>query len=526
MNKEKLALTIAIDFGSTNSAAYVCKNNTPTALANNDISGEYQFPSFVEYAKTGVVVGLTAKKNFGRDGKYVIGCVKRLLGKTFEEYSEIPDKTIFGCEVVRGPDGLPEFLVSSEEENIRKSCVEVASEIIKAIKHDADSFLDHKCKYAYLTYPVDYNDKQKEAIKQACNLAGLEVIGWIREPEAAAMSWCLRPDFKSDQFERYIIFDFGGGTLDVSCLSCFNGQTIFSHYSGDSMLGGNDVDSCLVTGIQALYKQWKHRDLINITNEKKKKRKVQRLRSICEDLKRSLSSESSVIADLSEVADGTDGDDTDLTINRNTFEYIIQQIFDKCMAIVDKVTEKEGWVPGAIRHVILVGGSSRIAAFRPRLQDKFKKARIPGVDVVNPYSCVAEGACRKMINDVFHLAKALVPLETSYGISGGDQVMILLRKGMCTPCDSANIFVKVVDTSSKKLVTTIYEYNGNVDTNQANLLIPVSQCFRKNTIEFDISSKESNIFELRMHLEYGGLMRITCLDYYDKSPVGDIDLSV
>ena len=292
------------------------------------------------------------------------------------------------------------------------------------------------------------------------------------------------------------------------------------------MLGGNDVDSCLVTGIQTLYNQWKHHDLIGKTNEKKRKRKIQRLRSICEDLKRTLSSESSVIADLSEVADGTNGDDTDLPISRNTFEYIIQQIFDKCMATVDKVTEKEGWAPGAIRHVILVGGSSRIAAFRQLLQNKFKKARIPSVDVVNPYSCVAEGACRKMINDVNHVANALIPLETSYGISGGDQVMILLRKGMHTPCDSANIFVKVVDTSSKKLVTTIYEYNGSIDTNQANLLIPINQCFRKETIEFDISKTESNIFELHMHLEHGGSMRITCLDYYDRILVDEIDLTV
>ena len=523
MDEEKLKSTIAIDFGSTNSAAYVCKNNTPTALACNDVSGEFQFPSFVEYTKSGAVVGLTAKRNFGKDKKYVVACVKRLLGKTYEEYLQIPDKTIFGCDVVRSSGGLPEFLVSSAEENIRKSCVEVASEIFKAIKGDADNFLDRNCEYAYLTYPVDYNDNQKEAIKQACNLAGLEVIGWIREPEAAAMSWCLHPDFRSEQFEKYIIFDFGGGTLDVSCLSCFRDQTKFSHSKGDAMLGGNDVDTCLVVGIQNEYKQLKGHDLIRTQNERRKWRKFQLLRALCEDMKRSLSSEISVTVDFTDIVDAGDVDDQ--VISRVDFERIINLIVRRCMEVVDKVTEVDGWSAGAIRHVILVGGSSRICIFRQCLQEKFMMARIPSFDVVNPYSCVAEGACRKMINDVYHTANASSVLESSYGISGGDQVMILLRKGIFTPCDSANIFVKTID-NSKKLVTTVYEYKGDINANQAKLLIPINQCFRKENIEFDISTTNSNIFEIHMHLEPGGIMRITCLNYYDKTSIGQKYINV
>ena len=208
--------TIAIDFGSTNSAVFVFRYGRCEQLANNDTTGEYQFPSFVEYTKSSVVTGLSAKRNMGRTKHYVVACVKRLIGLTYDEYEKLENKDIFGCEVVRGEDGYPRFIVSDSGRQV--GCIEVASELFKTIKREADSYCDHPITSVYLTVPVLYNEAQTVAIKEASRLAGLEIVRTMDEPTAAALAWCMDHPTEVPPKDRMLIFDFGGGTFDVSCL--------------------------------------------------------------------------------------------------------------------------------------------------------------------------------------------------------------------------------------------------------------------------------------------------------------------
>lgn len=500
--------TIAIDFGSTNSAAYVCKGGYPTALANNDSSGEYQFPSFVEYTSDSVVVGLHAKRQFGKENKYVVACVKRLIGKTFDDYLAFQEKSIFGCEVIRGDDNSPRFVVSESGQS--KTCEEVASEIFRKIKHDADAFTGKTCNYAYLTYPVDYNDIQKKAIEKACNMAGLKVKGWLQEPDAAALSWTLRSEFTGRGFERFVIFDFGGGTLDVSCLSCNNGVATFSHNVGNATLGGNDVDTVLMEYCVQIYKKENGKDLILGKDEKRRMKKLLKLRSMCEDVKRSLSSTQASEIDFSEI---TLHDEKPLTLTTTAFNRVIKNILDQCMKCVDEATKRDEWGPGTIRHVILVGGSSRICEIRNILRNKFVHADIPDITVVNPYSCVAEGACRKMMMDASgQIGNAMKTLNQSYGISGGDQVLLLLRKNMIVPCISATIRVQVTDPRADKLVTTVYAYSGDVNSQETRIMKQINECSEKGAISFDIPTSGNKYFELQMQMGFNETVQVTCRD--------------
>ena len=500
--------TIAIDFGSTNSAAYVCKGGNPTALASNDRSGEYQFPSFVEYTNDSAVVGLSAKKHFGMEKKYVVACVKRLLGKTFDDYLAFPDKSIFGCEVIRGDDNSPRFVVS--DSGLSKTCEEVASEIFRKIKHDADAFTGKTCNYAYLTYPVDYNDIQKKAIEKACNLAGLKVRGWLQEPDAAALSWTLRSEINGRGFERFIIFDFGGGTLDVSCLSCNNGVATFSHNVGNATLGGNDVDTVLMEYCINFYRRENGEDLILGKDEKKRMKKLLKLRSMCEDVKRSLSSSQTGEIDFSEINPHA-GEPFILTTI--AFNRVVKDILDQCMKCVDEATKHDEWGPGTIRHVILVGGSSLICEIRNILRNKFVHAEIPDITVVNPYSCVAEGACRKMMMDASgQIGNAMKRLGQSYGISGGNQVLLLLRKNMIVPCISGKIRVQVTDPTANKLVTTVYAYSGDVNSQETRIMKQIAECSEKGVISFDIPTNGSKYFELQMQMGFNETVQVTCRD--------------
>ena len=178
-----LESTLAIDFGTTNSVVFVHKSGkleaVPAGTYNTDRNqqGSTLFPSFVEYSKNGVVVGSAAKKNLGRSKKYVVAAVKRIIGLSYAEYEKLQDKSIFGCEVIKGQDGYPRFIIDADGNT--KTPVEVASEIFKVLKKAADDYTNRNYTKAYVTAPANFKDHQCRAIKEAAKLAGLEVLKLI-----------------------------------------------------------------------------------------------------------------------------------------------------------------------------------------------------------------------------------------------------------------------------------------------------------------------------------------------------------
>ena len=159
--------TLAIDFGTSNSSVYLLKQKEEMLPDEN---GNYLFPSYIEYTQRVVAVGSVARRNLGRTGHFVVACVKRLLGLTYEEYEKIEEKGLFGCEVVRGDDGYPRLVVSKDGKQV--TCEEAASELFRAMKKRADTF-NSPCVYdqCYLTVPANYKDAQCRAITRAAELA-------------------------------------------------------------------------------------------------------------------------------------------------------------------------------------------------------------------------------------------------------------------------------------------------------------------------------------------------------------------
>ena len=212
---------LAIDFGTTNSTACVYKDGERIQLWNNQNSGEMVFPSFVDYSDKGVEVGHEAKLNMGRPGHFVVSCVKRLIGLRYDEYLKMEKKDIFGCEVVRGDDGYPYFVVS-EDGSKRVSCIDVACELFKWIKESADKIVERTFSKAYIGRPANFLDHQVKAIRAAARKAGLNIDKMITEPTAAGLSWCktavkgLFPTLKKDT--NVLVVDFGGRTLDFSVI--------------------------------------------------------------------------------------------------------------------------------------------------------------------------------------------------------------------------------------------------------------------------------------------------------------------
>ena len=282
---------VVIDFGSTNSVAVLCKRHENGKLDDihledsNDSQGFHNFPSVVAYSNEAVYAGNTAKKfisKLHRNKKVrVVKFVKRIIGLTYEEYLNLENKDIFGCEVFER-NGKPYFRVYENDE-VGKSGEEVASEIFKLIKEAADQRNERSVTNCYVTVPANYNDRQREAIINAATMAGFQVQGLYHEPTAAAMCSCLADSSDLSVMEsghKILVFDFGGGTLDISVIE-YKKKTEFKVLSvgGNVRLGGSDIDTAI-----ANYFIKKYSDIIPASIQPGGKKYGQFL-SLCEEAK-------------------------------------------------------------------------------------------------------------------------------------------------------------------------------------------------------------------------------------------------
>ena len=238
--------TIVIVFDITNSVVYYNKDNTMEHVP----AGHYgmnqataMFPSYVEYTKSGIVVGKDAKNDFGKKNKFVVAVAKGIIRQTYEEYEKMKDKSIFGCEVVRGDDGYPYFIVS--EDGKRVTPIEVASELFKVMKQEADASATTKFTQAYVIVAATLKDQQCKAIKKAAELAGLKVLKLVTEPIASVMPWFLSNILKVG--DSMMVYDFGGSTHGVSLIQ-YKGDMEFvvGAVDGNPNLGGNDIDNAIL----------------------------------------------------------------------------------------------------------------------------------------------------------------------------------------------------------------------------------------------------------------------------------------
>ena len=501
---------LAIDFGTSNSVAYLFKNGTPQIVNDDTTTGLTSFPSLVAYDK-GKVYTCNAAKNGRKDGRYeyVVSCVKRLIGLSYDEYLHLPDQTVFGCEVKKGSDEKPCFVVSAD--GMEKDCIEVASELFNTIKKSAMRMNNHEeIDECYVTVPANYKDHQREAIMKAAQRAGLKVMSVVPEPTAAAMSWCFENKNSIGIGEKMLVFDFGGGTLDISVIE-YEGKGKFKVCAtdGDARLGGSDVDMEVANLVIGMVRNQENERFNPLRNKKKRTRFL----AECEETKIGLSSSSDLDFNLSDY-----GLEEDYRITQNQLQSIVDKTLkNRFEACLNRILVGPNLYRGVIKYVFLVGGSTRLKAVQNYMHSYFH-CIFPSV---NPDSCVAEGALAiaRSQNDHTYGGSVVEIIPFSYGLLCSDnKVVMLLNKDTRIPCESARLSFNNSEDYVSHIKSRIYQWNGR-EADNGRTIRPVNECTFIKEYQFENPNpkpKGKQQFDIIFKLAVGGTLEVFCIDHATK----------
>jgi heat shock 70kDa protein 1/2/6/8 len=370
---------IGIDLGTTYSCVGVWQNGRPEIIANDQ--GNRTTPSYVSFTDKERFIGDAAKNQASRNPKNTVFDAKRLIGRKFSESVIQKDMKHWPFKVKRGTGDKPVITVEYKGEEKDFSAEQISSMILTKMKETAENYVGCEVSDAVITVPAYFNDSQRQATKDAGKIAGLNVLRVINEPTAAAIAYGLD---KMGQGERNVlVFDLGGGTFDVSLLVIDDGMFEVKATSGDTHLGGEDLDSKLVEYcLEQFIKKNKGAEGI-----KKSDRALRRLRTACERAKRTLSSATNAALEIDSLFDGID---FTTTLTRAKFENLCQAEFQRCMKPVENVLRDSKFSKSDIHDIVLVGGSTRIPKVQKLLSNYFG-GKEPKKDI-NPDEAVAYGA--------------------------------------------------------------------------------------------------------------------------------------
>jgi molecular chaperone DnaK len=365
---------IGIDLGTTNSVVAVMEGGEPTVITNPE--GGRTTPSVVAFTKTGErLVGQVAKRQAITNPDNTVYSIKRFVGRRFDEVqSEI--KTV-PFRVISGPHGDARVVAQGKE----YTPPEISAMILQKMKDAAEQYLGEKITQAVITTPAYFNDSQRQATKDAGKIAGLEVLRIVNEPTAAALAYGL--DKKKD--ETIAVYDFGGGTFDISILEVGEGVVEVKSTNGDTHLGGDDIDKRLMDWIVDEFKKEEGIEL------SKDRMALQRLKEAAEKAKCELSTVMETEINLPFItADATGPKHLLKKLTRARFEQMCEDIFQRSAGPVKQALTDAGVGPEKIDEVVLVGGSTRIPRVQQIVRDLFNgKEPHKGV---NPDEVVAVGA--------------------------------------------------------------------------------------------------------------------------------------
>src|SRR5687767_6077392 len=342
---------IGIDLGTTNSVVAVMEGTEPKVIANAE--GNRLTPSVVAFTDKGeTLVGEPAKRQAVTNPTRTVYSIKRFMGRRHSEV-ETEEKMV-PYKVVGGPQDYVKVKIGDKEHTPQ----EISAKILRKLKEAAESYLGHKVNKAVITVPAYFNDAQRQATKDAGQIAGLEVARIINEPTAAAMAYGL--DKKKD--EKIVVFDLGGGTFDVSVLQVTPSEgegdkQVFEVISthGDTHLGGDDFDEALIHYVAGEFQKENAMDL------RKDPMALQRLQEACEKAKKELSSLPQTDLNLPFITmSGGVPKHLTMTITRSKFEELIDSLVERCRKPVLQAMKDANLKPGEIDEVVLVGGSTRV----------------------------------------------------------------------------------------------------------------------------------------------------------------------
>ena len=364
---------IGIDLGTTNSVVAVMEGGSPAVIPNQE--GGRTTPSVVAFTKSGErLAGQVAKRQSVTNPENTIYSIKRFMGRRFNEVSE--EMKLVPYKVVSGDNGDARVEIQGK----KYSPPEISAMILGKLKEAAEAYLGEKVTKAVITVPAYFNDAQRQATKDAGQIAGLEVMRIINEPTAAALAYGL--DKKTD--ETIAVYDFGGGTFDVSILEVGDGVVEVKSTNGDTHLGGDNIDQRI---IDWLIQEFKKDQGVDVSKDQMA---LQRLKEAAEKAKIELSTLLETEINLPFLtADASGPKHLTIKLTRARYEQMIDDILQRTIGPCKQALQDAGMTPQNIDEVVLVGGSTRIPKVQQMVRDLFGKE--PNKSV-NPDEVVAIGA--------------------------------------------------------------------------------------------------------------------------------------
>jgi molecular chaperone DnaK len=364
---------IGIDLGTTNSVVAVMEGGEPVVITNAE--GSRITPSVVAFTKSGErLVGQVAKRQAVTNSENTVFSIKRFMGRRFDEVTE--EMKMVPFQVIRGSNGDVRVNAGGKE----YSPPEISAMILQKLKQAAEDYLGQPVTKAVITVPAYFNDAQRQATKDAGKIAGLEVSRIVNEPTAAALAYGL--DKKKD--ETIAVYDFGGGTFDISILEVGEGVVEVKATNGDTHLGGDNLDQRVIEWIIAEFKKSDGIDL------GKDRMALQRLKEAAEKAKMELSSVMESDINLPFItADQSGPKHLQMKLTRAKFESLVEDLLQKTVGPTKQALQDAGMQPNQIDEVVLVGGSTRIPRVQAIVKELFGKEPHKGV---NPDEVVAVGA--------------------------------------------------------------------------------------------------------------------------------------
>ena len=422
---------IGIDLGTTNSCVSVLEGDAPVVIANSE--GGRTTPSIVAFTKDGErLVGQVAKRQAVTNAEATIYSIKRFMGR---RHSEVSDELKLVPYKVTEQDGLARVDIRGKV----YSPPEISAMILQKLKQAAEDHLGSKVDKAVITVPAYFNDAQRQATKDAGKIAGLEVLRIVNEPTAAALAYGL--DKKKD--ETIAVYDFGGGTFDISILEVGEGVVEVKATNGDSHLGGDNIDQRIMEWIISEFKKDAGIDL------SKDKMALQRLKEEAEKAKITLSSSVETEINLPFItADASGPKHLSLKLSRAKMEALVADLIERSMVPVKQCMADAGLDPSKIDEVVLVGGMTRMPLIQQRVKEFFGKEPHKGV---NPDEVVAIGAAVQagvLSGDVKDLLLLdVTPLSLGIETLGGVMTK-LIERNTTIPAKKSEVFSTAADSQT------------------------------------------------------------------------------